>query len=122
MRRLFDDGVPASRLALQFGVSRNAVYYQCKIKDQRKAAGRMTGAPRVRPTKLAKDEIAHRGLAPWQIAPDDTRSLTGRSLGDPLPGRSALDMLEELRALTFKSPGRPVGTQTKEQDGPGGPD
>jgi hypothetical protein len=35
--------------------------------------------------RMASDAAAH-------VVPEDTRSLIGRVCGDPLPGRSALDM------------------------------
>jgi len=110
-RRMVKDGVPFNEIAAQFGCSaqtiqRNTVaaykekceQYAARRKakrDDRKRskAGKDNpgggGASGVRTYAVSKEDIAAR-LAE---IPADTRTPAQRAMGDPLPGRSALDRM-----------------------------
>jgi transposase-like protein len=103
--RSYFAGTACTELAQEFGIAPAHVLMIAqrqdqdryrKLVDQRKRAmaipagapKRVDGAPRIVDSVLWIDADAAR-LA--QLIPEDTRTLTGRFCGDPLPGRSALD-------------------------------
>jgi len=103
-KRMLRDGMKQKDVAAQFGC--NITTLKCAINTEyrakrlahdreKKARARAAfkadfphGLPHIDegPSRLTSDEIASR-LA---LIPEDTRSLTGRICGDPLPPRSAL--------------------------------
>lgn len=81
---------------------------QQRVRDRQKYRELYTAGPIVReqPYRINKMD-ALRALA---NVPRDTRSLTGRAFGDPLPGRSALDKRKQAQA------GNIVKTSTARRD------
>lgn len=96
-KRLFQlvtkTGMSASQIAREFGVSRNSIIAKCLRKGWALPNG---SAPKVNPHVCEKvtpriqleARIDIRDLPP---IPEDTRDLTARTFGDPLPGRRAID-------------------------------
>lgn len=79
------------QLAERFGVSAQAMFYALSDASQRRAAiirRASLGPPTVTRLRVSVEQDAAIRLTE---IPEDTRDLTGRFFGDPLPGRSALD-------------------------------
>lgn len=83
-RELRDEGMKWSRISARLGVSEDALRRRC---DQRYAEHRNS---RVRAWRSSGGKLVAVTFDP-PPAPQDTRNLTARVMGDPLPGRSALD-------------------------------
>lgn len=80
-------GLPTETLRRRFDPG-FAIMRAEAIRRRKAERGRQTGSIRVEaePSYIKADAEARRALIP-----DDTRNLSARAFGDPLPGRSALD-------------------------------
>lgn len=78
-----------SRLDPKWGAHRRAQIRRCRQSHAKKSTGFVAA---IKTAASAHDPISPAELvARLQSIPEDSRSLTGKLLGDPLPGRSALD-------------------------------
>ncbi len=123
MRELREKGkLSYTQIAEQIGVHKTAVYYWLNPKKQAKKKDynveRNKDLRPLGPTKVVKQPP----VLPSALPPPDTRSLTGRLLGDPIPGRSALD--RKLKEKDFATdttktgdPFRPAATVNNEPSG-----
>lgn len=77
-----DEGLSYDKISRQIGMHRETV---------RKWIEGMHGQGRVREFDHILPQVKEDARRLHKLVPKDTRSLTGRIFGDPLPGRSALD-------------------------------
>lgn len=98
MRRLHAAGIPLREIAQRFGCGRNAIRRRIDPRwTPRQARRRVQKTPikpagtlrYVRPEPRVSEEEFLRAAA---LIPPDTRDLTARLFGDPLPGRDALSL------------------------------
>ena len=97
MRRLYDQCGNYAEVARQFGISQVTAHRWIDPEYQRRSNRRHREY-----YHAAKPHVAEKGPPEADLAarlseiPPDTRDLTGRMFGDPIPGRSALCKLETL--------------------------
>lgn len=90
-RELIDQGMKWSRVAARLGVTENGLrrrldarFSDVRTQGRRSARGLVAPAGESRLRESEAEEII-------ATIPPDTRNMTARAFGDPLPGRSALD-------------------------------
>lgn len=91
-RQMREEGKSYKAIGRRFGVEEHTVHARLDpvyAEQRRKRNGRTTKAVREHVRPAIDDAEAFRQFASF---PKDTRNLTARLCGDPLPGRSALDM------------------------------
>lgn len=92
IRRLHRNKVPLKVIVAEAGVSIQTIYrvvYPERYRNRkRKASSEIKNALRTADSTNIKEDA----MRLMERVPRDTRDLTARVLGDPLPGRSALDM------------------------------
>lgn len=99
---LVDEGLSAAKIAEQLGVTSHTIRswtneeYAQRRREQINARRRGTRSPpsnvhQLEPGRISADEAAAR----LREIPPDTRDFTARLLGDPLPGRRAIDQLQK---------------------------
>lgn len=111
-KELFSQGLTKTRIASELGVSRHTIIMLLddaaykKHLERGREYGRVervrvkpeTNTDRYPSDRLDKDEVKARINA----IPRDTRSKTGVLMGDPLPGRSSLDMRHECEVIPLR--------------------
>lgn len=119
MRALRAKKLTLRQIARIVGVTAPAVYYWTNSDYRERAkqynSQRWQELRPLGPTRVIPDRV-YANIQPWQFPPEDTRTPISRLLGDPLPGRSALDMMEELRALDSKRPSNIIRPAAKDED------
>lgn len=101
MRKLFRKGASWSEIARRTGYSYEIVRrrldpaYAAMRRDRKRKWRTGNGVAALDPKKATRAGVSSDAHKLMNMVPRDTRDLTGRVFGDPLPGRSALDMRSE---------------------------
>lgn len=96
IQQLLDKGASFRQIGLKYGCSYTLVQYVMKPemkKDRRRKTNdrKNQDTTGVKPRSYGKPEP--KVIVEGELEPPDTRDLTGRMFGDPLPGRSYLDRM-----------------------------
>jgi hypothetical protein len=96
IQQMLDQGASFRQIGLKYGCSYTLVQYvmkpEMKKDRQRKTNDRKNrDTTGVKPRSYGKPEP--KVIVAGELEPPDTRDLTGRMFGDPLPGRSYLDRM-----------------------------
>lgn len=98
VRSLRAEGVSWDKAARVVGFDRDVLRYRLDPKYAERQRGKYSGPPstlRAAAYRPSSEELA----ALLSRVPRDTRSMQAKWLGDPLPGRSALDQKREARQV-----------------------
>jgi len=97
IQQLLDQGASFRQIGLKYGCSYTLVQYVMKP-EMKKDRQRKTNEKKSRDTTGVKprsyEKPQPKVIVAGELEPPDTRDLTGRMFGDPLPGRSYLDRMK----------------------------